>query len=181
LYECSWVKLFDSYRSEVLGLEKRLIELRVNGDRYEIAIQTHWTLLEVLRRELGLTGTKEACDLGSCGACTVLMDGKPILSCLTLAVEAQGKMITTIEGLKDEQGNLHPLQRAFLDYGAIQCGFCTPGMLLASKALLDENPQPSEIEIRKALSGHLCRCTGYVKIIEAVRSVTPPERSMPNE
>ena len=160
---------------------KRLIELTVNGDRHEIAIQSHWTLLEVLRRELGLTGTKEACDMGTCGACTVLMDGKPILSCLALAVEAQGKQITTVEGLKDKHGRLHPLQKAFLDFGAVQCGFCTPGMLLASKALLDENPHPSEIEIRKALSGHLCRCTGYVKIFDAVRSVASPERSVPNE
>jgi len=119
--------------------------------------------------------------MGTCGACTVLMDGKPILSCLALAVEAQGKQITTVEGLKDKHGRLHPLQKAFLDFGAVQCGFCTPGMLLASKALLDENPHPSEIEIRKALSGHLCRCTGYVKIFDAVRSVASPERSVPNE
>ena len=160
---------------------KRLIELKVNGDAHEIAVQTHWTLLEVLRRELGLTGTKEACGLGTCGACTVLIDGEPILSCLTLAVEAQGKEITTIEGLKNKEGKLHPLQKAFLDAGAIQCGFCTPGMLLASKALLDRNPQPMEIEIRRALSGHLCRCTGYVKIVEAVRLATLPRRNGPDE
>ena len=172
---------FQARREEVFRVTKRLIELSVNGDRYEVAVQSHWTLLEVLRGELGLTGTKEACDMGTCGACTVLMNGKPVLSCLILAVEAQGKQITTIEGMRAKDGKLHALQEAFLNCGAVQCGFCTPGMILASKALLDENESPSEHEIKKALAGHFCRCTGYVKIVEAVRSVASGKRSMTNE
>lgn len=126
-------------------------------------------LLDVLRDNLGLTGTKKACDFGNCGSCTVLMDSKPVLSCLILAIEAQGKDILTVEGLANN-GQLHPLQQAFVDHGAIQCGFCTPGMLLSAKALLDENPQPTQAEVKEALSGNLCRCTGYVKIIEAVEA-----------
>ncbi len=147
---------------------KKLIELKVNGEEYEIAADVNRTLLEVLREELGFTGSKEACDLGACGACTVLMDGRPVLSCLTLAIEAQGKDILTIEGLAKE-GELHPLQKSFVDHGAIQCGFCTPGMIMTGKALLDRNLSPTEDEIREAISGNLCRCTGYVKIIEAVK------------
>ena len=150
---------------------KRVIKLHVNGEGYEVLTETHKTLLEVLRENLGLTGTKRACDLGTCGACTVLINGKPHLSCLTLAVDAQGKEILTIEGLAHE-GKLHPLQKAFAEKGAIQCGFCTPGMILTAKAFLDEHPHPAEGELKKAISGNLCRCTGYVKIVEAILSVT---------
>jgi len=149
---------------------KRIIQLHVNGEEYEVLTETHKTLLEVLREDLGLTGTKRSCDLGACGACTVLIDGRPQLSCLTLAVDARGKTITTIEGL-DQDGTLHPLQKAFVEKGAIQCGFCTPGMILTAKAFLDEHPHPAEREVKKAISGNLCRCTGYVKIVEAILAV----------
>ncbi|PIV20417.1 MAG: (2Fe-2S)-binding protein [Deltaproteobacteria bacterium CG03_land_8_20_14_0_80_45_14] len=150
---------------------KRILRLHMNGDEHEILTETHKTLLEVLREDLGLTGTKRGCDLGTCGACTVLIEGKPYLSCLTLAVDVQGKKIVTIEGLTQD-GEPHPLQKAFVEKGAIQCGFCTPGMILTAKAFLDENPHPSEGEVKKAISGNLCRCTGYVKIVEAILSVT---------
>ncbi|MFQ5826872.1 MAG: (2Fe-2S)-binding protein [Dehalococcoidia bacterium] len=150
---------------------KQLIELRVNGELHEVAVEPQRTLLEALREELGLTGTKKACDEGQCGSCTVLMDGKPVASCLVLALEAQGRDILTIEGLGTD-GHLHPLQQAFVDLGAIQCGFCTPGMILAAKALLDEKPSPTEDEVREAISGNLCRCTGYAKIVEAVLSAS---------
>ncbi len=146
---------------------KQLVTLRVNGETYELPVDVRRTLLEILRDELSLTGTKEGCDTGDCGACTVLLDGVPIASCLTLAVEAQGKEISTIEGLA-RGGQLHPLQRAFIDHGAIQCGFCTPGIIMSAKALLDKNPQPTEAEAREAISGNYCRCTGYTKIVEAI-------------
>lgn len=146
---------------------KRIVELKVNGEMYEVAIDPRRTLLEVLREQLGLTGTKEGCDLGQCGSCTILIDGRPTLSCLTLAVEAQGKEILTIEGVA-KNGGLHPIQQAFIQYGAIQCGFCTPGMILSAKALLDGNPHPTADEVKRAIGGNLCRCTGYVKIIEAI-------------
>ena len=146
---------------------KQLIELKVNGESYETAVDPHRTLLEVLRENLGLTGAKEGCDLGACGACTVLIDGKAVLSCLTLAVDSQGKEITTIEGLAKE-GKLHPLQQNFVDHGAIQCGFCTSGMILSAKAMLDKTPKPTEDEVKRGISGNLCRCTGYTKIIEAI-------------
>ena len=149
---------------------KRILKLNVNSEEKEILTEVNKTLLEMLREDLGLTGTKRGCDLGTCGACTVLIEGKPYLSCLTLAVGVQGKKILTIEGLAKE-GELHPLQKAFVEKGAIQCGFCTPGMILTSKAFLDENPHPSEGEVKKAISGNLCRCTGYVKIVEAILSV----------
>ena len=149
---------------------KQLIQLKVNGDYYEIAVDDRRTLLEVLRENLGLTGAKKGCDEGDCGACTVLMDGEAVPSCLVLAVEAQGKEITTIEGLAQD-GKLHPVQEAFVKYGAVQCGFCTSGMILSAKALLDKNPEPTEEEIRGAIAGNLCRCTGYVKIIEAIQAV----------
>ena len=149
---------------------KRVLKLHVNGETLEILSEPHKTLLEVLREDLGLTGTKRACDLGTCGACTVLINGKPHLSCLTLAADAQGKEILTIEGLSQD-GELHPLQKAFVVQGAIQCGFCTPGMILTAKAFLEEHPHPSEEEVKKAISGNLCRCTGYVKIVEAILSV----------
>jgi carbon-monoxide dehydrogenase small subunit len=150
---------------------KRILKLHVNGEEFEVLTEIHKTLLEVLREDLGLTGTKRGCDLGTCGACTVLIEGKPYLSCLTLAVDVQGKKIVTIEGLAQE-GELHPLQKAFVKKGAIQCGFCTPGMILTAKAFLDENPHPSEGDVKKAISGNLCRCTGYVKIVEAILSVS---------
>jgi len=146
---------------------KQLIELKVNGESYEAAVDSHRTLLEVLRENLGLTGAKEGCDLGACGACTVLIDGKAVLSCLTLAVDSQKKEITTIEGLAKE-GKLHPLQQNFVNHGAIQCGFCTPGMILSAKAMLDKSPKPTEEEVKRGISGNLCRCTGYTKIIEAI-------------
>ncbi len=149
---------------------KQVIKLTVDGVTSELLIEPQRTLLEVLRENLELTGTKEGCGLGDCGACTVLMDGKPVLSCLTLAVEAQGKDILTIEGLAHE-GKLHPVQQAFVDHGAIQCGFCTSGFVLAGKAFLDENPNPTEEEVRQAVAGHLCRCTGYTKIVEAILAV----------
>jgi carbon-monoxide dehydrogenase small subunit len=149
---------------------KQIIRLQVNGEEHEVLTEIHKTLLEVLREDLGLTGTKRGCDLGACGACTVLIDGRPHLSCLTLAADAQGKQVTTIEGLSQD-GVLHPLQKAFVEKGAIQCGFCTPGMILTAKAFLDENPHPSEDEVKRAISGNLCRCTGYVKIVEAVMTV----------
>lgn len=146
---------------------KRILNLHVNGDKFEILVEVNKTLLQVLREDLGFTGTKRGCDLGACGACTVLIDGKPRLACLTLAFDAQGKEILTIEGLS-LNGDLHPLQRAFVEKGAIQCGFCTPGMILTAKAFLDEHPRPSEGEIKRAIAGNLCRCTGYVKIVEAI-------------
>jgi carbon-monoxide dehydrogenase small subunit len=143
--------------------------LTVNGTPYEVAIEPHQSLLQLLREELHLTGTKEGCSEGECGACTVLLDGKTVDSCLIFALEAQGREVTTIEGLA--QGDqLHPVQKAFAEYGAVQCGFCTPGMILAAKALLDSNPHPTELEIRQGISGNLCRCTGYVKIVEAIQA-----------
>ncbi len=150
---------------------KRKVELKVNNEHFEIEIDPYKTLLEVLREELGLMGAKEGCGLGACGACTVLIDGSPALSCLTLAVEVQDKSITTIEGLVKD-GRPDPIQMAYINHGAIQCGFCTPGSILSAKALLDKNPKPSRNEIKAALSGNLCRCTGYNKIVEAVESVS---------
>lgn len=144
------------------------VSLRVNGDAYDLLIPPWRTLLEVLREHLGLTGAKRSCQEGQCGACTVLLDGRPVNSCLYLAVEAQGKEILTIEGLSRDAGGLHPVQRSFVEKGAIQCGFCTPGLVLAAVSLLDENPNPNEEEVRKAVVGHLCRCTGYVQIVEAI-------------
>ncbi|MGD9238856.1 MAG: (2Fe-2S)-binding protein [Desulfobacterales bacterium] len=147
---------------------KRLIELSVNGETYELAVEPNATLAEVLRDQIGLTGTKVSCGTGECGTCTVLMDGRPILSCLALAVDCQKQSILTIEGLSVAE-KLTPVQQAFHECGAIQCGFCTPGMVLSATALLESNPKPSTREIQKALEGHLCRCTGYNKIIEAVQ------------
>jgi carbon-monoxide dehydrogenase small subunit len=143
------------------------LRLRVNGEEYEVLAPVHHTLLEVLREELDLTGTKHGCELGECGACAVLIDGQPQISCLILAVEAQGHEITTIEGLA--QGSQpHPLQETFAALGAAQCGYCTPGFIITAKALLDHDPRPTRDEIREAISGNLCRCTGYVKIIDAI-------------
>ena len=147
---------------------KKLINLNVNGTEYELAVAPNRTLTQALRDDLGLFGTKEGCGVGDCGACTVIMDGKPVNSCLILAVQADGSEITTIEGVAGAEG-LHPVQQAFVELGAIQCGFCTPGMILSAKSLLDARPEPTEREIREALSGNLCRCTGYQKIVEAVQ------------
>jgi carbon-monoxide dehydrogenase small subunit len=146
---------------------KELIELTVNGESHELAVEPQETLLEVLRDSLGLTGTKEGCGTGECGSCAVLVDGEPVLSCLKLAVDCEQNEIVTIEGLS-RGGGLTSVQEAFLECGAVQCGFCTPGMVLAATALLETTPQPSPREIKKALEGHLCRCTGYNKIVEAV-------------
>ncbi|MDR2018885.1 MAG: (2Fe-2S)-binding protein [Syntrophobacterales bacterium] len=147
---------------------KQLISLRVNGTDYELAVSPNRTLLEVLREDLMLKGVKEGCDDGSCGTCTILLDGAPVRSCLYLAVEATGKELTTIEGLA-EGDRLHPIQQAFVDHGAIQCGYCTPGMILTAKALLDRNPAPTDQDIKIAISGNFCRCTGYNKIVTAIK------------
>ncbi len=148
-------------------MKKRVISLNVNDETYEVFVNPNRTLLEVLREELELTGTKRGCGEGACGTCTVLIDGRPVRSCLTLAIETQDRKITTIEGLQDS-GSLSALQEAFLSEGAVQCGFCTPGMILTAKALLDENSYPTEEEILRAISGNLCRCTGYYKIKKAI-------------
>jgi carbon-monoxide dehydrogenase small subunit len=149
---------------------KTLINFKVNGKGYDLAVEPNKTLVDLLRYDLGLTGTKKGCGTGECGSCTVIFNGKPVNSCLVLAIQANGAEILTIEGLKPPQG-LHPLQQAFVEKGAIQCGFCTPGMILSASSLLKQNPNPTEAEIRTALSGNLCRCTGYQKIVEAVQSV----------
>jgi len=146
---------------------KVLLRLRVNGETREVASEINKTLLEVLREDLGLTGTKHGCELGECGTCAVLIDGRSMLSCLMLGIEAVGREIMTVEGLT-QHGRPHPLQSAFADLGAAQCGYCIPGILLTAKALLDDHPRPSRDEIRRALAGNLCRCTGYTKIIQAV-------------
>ena len=150
-------------------MAKRAIELVVNGDRYEVAVDPWCSLADVLREHLGLTGTKVGCNHGDCGACTVLLDGRSICSCLTLAVEAEGLAVTTIEGLAPSGQELHAIQQAFIEHGAVQCGFCTPGMILSAKQLLDETSGPTDEQIRRSLSGNLCRCTGYTKIVEAIR------------
>jgi carbon-monoxide dehydrogenase small subunit len=150
---------------------KEIVELNINGENYELAVEPQQTLLEVLRGLLGLTGTKEGCSTGECGSCTVLLDGEPVLSCLMLAMDCEGRKVTTIEGFGGAEG-MTAVQNAFVEKGAIQCGFCTPGMILATTALLERNPKPSDEECQAALEGHLCRCTGYNKIIEAIKSVT---------
>ena len=150
---------------------KKAIELNINGDTHELLVASNHTLLEVLRDQLGLMGTKRGCDLGACGACTVLVNGEAYLSCIMLAMDAVGKEIMTIEGLA-AGGDLHPLQSAFIDQGALQCGFCTPGMILTAEAILNEDKHPTEDMLKKKMAGNLCRCTGYKKIVEAVMSVT---------
>ena len=152
-------------------MKQEEIVLKVNGTNYRLGIETRRTLLEVLRENLGLTGTKKSCNEGECGACTVLMDGRPVASCLVLAIDARGKEILTIEGLSEGE-KLHPIQEAFLRHGAIQCGFCTPGMVMSAKAFLDENPEPTKTEIRKAISGNLCRCTGYQHIVDSIMAAS---------
>ncbi len=146
---------------------RELITLHVNGERHELAVQPHHSLLEVLREDMGLIGTKHGCELGECGACTVLLDGLPVLSCLTLPIEIQDCEITTIEGI-EHNGILHPLQETFAELGAAQCGYCTPGILLSGIALLRDNPHPTREQMKEALAGNLCRCTGYTKIYEAI-------------
>ena len=149
---------------------RKELKLTVNGELYELTVRPNTLLADLLANELGLTGVKRGCDSGSCGACTVILDGKAVKSCSTLALQANGKEVTTIEGLA--QGDkLHPIQQAFIDHFAVQCGFCTPGMIMSAKALLDAKPDPTEDEVRRALRGNLCRCTGYVKIIEAILAV----------
>lgn len=153
-------------------MSKQVLTFQVNGLPYDAIVTPNMTLAELLREELGLTGAKESCQVGECGACTVLVDGRPVLSCCTLAIAVRDKDIVTIEGLAATAGGapgaLHPIQQAFIDNGAIQCGFCSPGMMLMAKALLDENPLPSRLEVQEGLGGNLCRCTGYVKIVDAV-------------
>jgi len=148
-------------------MEKARIRLKVNGEAREVLAPVHHSLLEVLREELGLTGTKHGCELGECGTCTVLLDGQPVLSCLTLPVECEGREIGTVEGMA-QGGRLHPLQQAFVELGAAQCGYCTPGFLLAAQSLVERTPRPTRAEIAEALAGNLCRCTGYLKIFESV-------------
>jgi len=155
-------------KNEILRhVERVVLTLDVNGEQHELLVPVHKTLLEVLREDMQLTGTKHGCELGECGTCTVLVDGRPQLSCLLLPIQVQGRAITTIEGLA-RGSELHPLQVAFAELGAAQCGYCTPGILLAARSLLEENPKPTRDQIREALAGNLCRCTGYTKILQAV-------------
>jgi carbon-monoxide dehydrogenase small subunit len=154
---------------------QHLLNVTVNGQSHTLVVNPNTTLLDMLRNNLGLTGTKKGCELGDCGACTVILDGKTVNSCLVLAVEASGKEVLTTEGLA-EGSELHPLQKAFIDYGAIQCGYCTPGMILSAKALLEGNPSPSQKEIKAAIGGNLCRCTGYIHIIEAISEAAGKEK-----
>lgn len=149
---------------------KRIVEFTVNGEPAEMAVETCCSLLDALRDEVGLTGTKKGCDVGDCGACTVIVDGQPVNACLMLAVEAEGRTVETVEGLQPGVDALHPLQDAFMRHGASQCGFCTPGILMMAKKLLDDNPNPSDEDIRFGLSGNICRCTGYTKIFDAIKS-----------
>ncbi len=159
---------------------KRLMVFDVNGNKREVLVSPNQTLLDVLRNQLHLTGVKEGCGLGECGACTVLLDGDPVKSCLILAMEAEGKKILTIEGLAQER-DLHPLQKTFMEHHAFQCGFCTPAMILTAKALLDRNPEPSRREVTRLISGNLCRCTGYKDIIEAVMRAGDALRNKVND
>ncbi len=151
-------------------MKKVAIKFVINGDEKELEIEPNLTLLEILRGHLGLTGTKKGCGIGECGACTVLLDGRPVYSCLILGPKVDRKEIITIEGIGKKDGVLHPLQEAFINYGAIQCGYCTPGMIMAAKGLLDENSHPSVDEIKEAISGCLCRCTGYLQIVDAIEA-----------
>jgi aerobic-type carbon monoxide dehydrogenase small subunit (CoxS/CutS family) len=152
-------------------VEKVLLRMTVNGKPVEVRVDPSWTLLRVLREELHLTGTKKGCGQGDCGACTVILEGRSANACLVLALQVQGKRVETIEGLGTPE-HLHPLQKNFIDHGAVQCGFCTPGMLMSAKALLDRNPHPTAAEIKRGISGNLCRCTGYVKIIKAIQQAS---------
>ncbi len=149
---------------------KKIVKLKVNGDLCEVMVNPNMTLLELLREGLGITGTKRGCDSGECGTCTVIMNGKAVSSCLVLAVEAEGKEVITIEGLA-KGDELHPIQKAFIDNASVQCGFCSPGMILSAKALLDNNAKPTETEIKEAIAGNICRCGGYTRIVEAIATV----------
>ena len=163
-----------------IGTEKKLkkqIKLKVNGVEREILVAPNELLLNVLRDELGLTGAKYGCGIGECGSCTVLVDGEPLLSCLTLAMGLDGSEIVTIEGISEPDGRLHPLQEAFLENGAVQCGFCTPGMILMGKALLDQNSNPTEKDIRDFIRGNLCRCTGYTQIVKAIKDTSVKDKA----
>jgi carbon-monoxide dehydrogenase small subunit len=153
-----------------------IIRLRINGENRELQVEPYRSLLDTLRNEAGLTGTKKGCDVGDCGACTVIVDGKPLCACLMLGVEADGKDVVTIEGIQPAPDRLHPLQEKFMQLGGAQCGFCTPGMIVMAKALLDENPDPSEDEIRFGIAGNICRCTGYTKIVEAIQAAAKEMR-----
>ncbi len=157
----------ESIQDKEDGVTRYMVHLTVTGDRHSLVVMGNALLVNVLRDELNLTGTKKGCELGDCGSCTVLLDGKPVNSCMVLAVEADGHEITTVEGLA-QNDQLDTLQQAFVDHAAIQCGFCTPGMILSAKALLKRNPHPTEHEVREAIAGNLCRCTGYVHIVDAV-------------
>lgn len=150
-------------------MSKRVLSFTLNGDPTEVVVKDNMTLLDLLRDKLGLTGTKKGCEQGECGACTVMLDGKPVNSCCTLAVECEGRTVVTVEGIARD-GQLHPIQKQFIDKWAMQCGYCTPGMIMSAKALLDVNPHPTELEIREAIEGNLCRCTGYAKIVEAIQA-----------
>jgi len=149
------------------------IRFALNGEKVRVEVPAHWTLLRLLREKLGLTGTKEGCGIGECGTCTVLLEGVPVNSCLVMAPKVEGKKVETVEGLGTKD-SLHPLQKSFIDHGAVQCGYCTPGILMSSKALLERNPRPTKEEIKDAIAGHLCRCTGYHQIIEAVEEASKP-------
>jgi len=157
-------------------MPKQLITLQVNGETHEVAVQPTWTLLETVREQLRLTGSKEGCGTGDCGACSMILDGRLITSCLMLAVQADGCRITTVEGL-NRNGSLHPVQQAFVEKGGVQCGFCTPGMIMAASALLERNPSPTLEEVRDGLAGNLCRCTGYAKIYESVMAASEAMRT----
>lgn len=160
--------------------EKTILRMKVNGQPVEVAVRPTWTLLRILREELRLTGTKKGCEQGDCGACTVIMDGESVNACLVLALQAESKEIETIEGLGTAD-KLHPLQKSFIENGAVQCGFCTPGVLMSTEALLRDNPEPSHEEIRVGISGNLCRCTGYAKIVKAIESVVQDNREHSTE
>ena len=161
-------------------MTKALIGIRVNGDDHELAVEPRRLLADLLRDDLNLTGTKRGCETGVCGVCTVIVDGRSVKSCLMLAVQARGRAVTTIEGLRADDGALHPLQESFVEHGGLQCGYCTPGFILSAKALLDRVPDATEVQIREHLSGNLCRCTGYVGIVESILAAarrlaaTPP-------
>ncbi len=154
------------------------ISLKINNEGYDVPVKPHWSLAYVIREKIGLTGTKAGCEMGTCGSCTLLLDGKPIFSCLRMAIDAQGSDIRTIEGLEEENnGELHPLQEAFIQDHGMQCGFCTPGMILAAKHLLDHNPDPTEQQVREAIGGHLCRCGTYVRIVKAIMNAAETMRN----
>lgn len=159
-------------------MNKTIVSCVINGEARDLAVEPNRSLLDTLRSEAGLTGAKKGCDVGECGSCTVIMNGQSVNSCLVLAMEAEGADITTIEGLQSADGTLHPLQEAFVEHGAVQCGFCTPGLLMEASALLAENPNPTESEIRFAIAGNMCRCTGYARVVEAIAAAARPEENV---